>query len=180
MRGGGGFGGARWFQFRGKVVVAGGEGIQESRRVMIAEPYVLWFLAGLVLVLLEFAAPGVIIVFIGMGAWAASLTTWLGWTPTLGGQMGVFSAASVVFLLGLRNLCKDWFMGMSKNGDARETDEEFLNKEARVVTAITPDQPGKVEFKGAHWNARGIGALKPGDSAVIVGREGLQLVVRPR
>lgn len=147
---------------------------------MIAEPFVLWFLAGLMLVLLEFAAPGVIIVFLGLGAWAASLTAWLGWTPTLAGQTGVFAAASVVFLLGLRNLCKDWFMGLSKNGDAREADDEFLNKEARVLTAITPEAPGKVEFKGAHWNARGLGALNPGDFAVIVGREGLQLVVRPR
>lgn len=152
----------------------------DSRGVMITEPYVLWFLAGLVLVLLEFAAPGVIIVFIGMGAWAASLTTWLGWTPALGGQMTVFAVASLVFLLGLRNLFKDWFMGLSKSGNARETDEEFADKEVRVVTAITEDRAGKVEFKGANWNARSTITLNPGDMAVIVSRDGLLLTVRPR
>jgi membrane protein implicated in regulation of membrane protease activity len=147
---------------------------------MNAEPYLIWFLAGLVLVLLEFAAPGVIIVFIGLGAWAASLTTWLGWTPTMASQLAVFATASVVFLVGLRNLCKSWFMGLSKNGDASATDEEFLDREVRVVTAITPDSSGKVEFKGASWNARSTATLKPGDMAVIVERDGLLLTVRPR
>lgn len=147
---------------------------------MNAEPFVLWFLAGLVLVLLEFAAPGVILVFIGLGAWAAALTTWLGWTTTMASQMTVFAIASVIFLVGLRNLCKGWFMGLSKSGDARETDEEFRDKEARVVTAITPDLAGKVEFKGASWNARSTAALNPGDMAVIVERDGLLLTVRPR
>lgn len=147
---------------------------------MNAEPYVLWFLAGLVLVLLEFAAPGVIIVFIGLGAWAASLTTWLGWTTTMASQMTVFAVASLVFLFGLRNLFKGWFMGLSKSGDARETDEEFLDKEVRVVSAITEGRTGKVEFKGANWNARSTLALNPGDMAVIVSRDGLLLTVRPR
>ena len=147
---------------------------------MIADPYVLWFLAGLALVLLEFAAPGVIIVFIGLGAWAASLTTWLGWTTTMASQMTIFAIASVVFLIGLRNLCKSWFMGLSKGGDASDTDEEFLNREARVVTAITPDSTGKVEFKGASWNARSTASLNPGDPAIIVERDGLLLTVRPR
>ncbi len=147
---------------------------------MNAEPYVLWFLAGLVLVLLEFAAPGVIIVFIGLGAWAASLTTWLGWTTTMASQMSVFAVASLVFLFGLRNLFKGWFMGLSKDGDARATDEEFLDKEVRVVSAITEGCTGKVEFKGANWNARSTTALNPGDMAVIVSRDGLLLTVRPR
>lgn len=147
---------------------------------MNAEPYVLWFLAGLVLVLLEFAAPGVIIVFIGLGAWAASLTTWLGWTTTMASQMTVFAVASLVFLFGLRNLFKGWFMGLSKSGDARETDEEFVDKEVRVVSAITEGRTGKVEFKGANWNARSTLALNPGDMAVIVSRDGLLLTVRPR
>jgi inner membrane protein len=147
---------------------------------MIAEPYVLWFLAGLVLVLLEFAAPGVIIVFIGLGAWAASLTTWLGWTTTMASQFTVFAIASLVFLIGLRNLCKGWFMGLSTNGDASDTDEEFLNREVHVIAAITPDSTGKVEFKGASWNARSTAALNPGDAAVIIERTGLLLTVRPR
>jgi hypothetical protein len=56
----------------------------------------IWFLVGLVLVLAEFATPGVILVFIGLGAWVAALTTWLGWTEALGAQMGVFAVSSTL------------------------------------------------------------------------------------
>lgn len=147
---------------------------------MNAEPYVLWFLAGLLLVLLEFVAPGVIIVFIGLGAWAASLTTWLGWTTSPASQMTVFAVASIVFLVGLRNVCKDWFMGLSTAGDARQAEEEFIDKEVRVIAAITEERAGKVEFKGASWNARSTTTLNAGDLAVIVSRDGLLLTVRPR
>lgn len=147
---------------------------------LLPEPYLLWFLVGLILVLLEFAAPGIILIFLGMGAWAASLTTWLGFTTTLAGQLAVFTVTSVLFLVGLRNLCKEWFMGRSQKGNSAEADDGFLHKEVRVIAAITPDIPGKVEFRGAHWNARGLGSLNVGDFAIIVGREGLQLVVRPR
>ena len=69
---------------------------------------------------------------------------------------------------------------MSSTGDARATEEEFLDKEVRVLAAIAPGQPGKVEFKGATWNARAEAPLQPGDAAIIVGRDGLQLQVRPR
>lgn len=147
---------------------------------MSAEPFVLWFLAGLVLVLLEFTAPGLVLIFFGLGAWVASLTAWLGWTPALAGQLGVFALASTLFLVGLRRSCRGWFAGLSSAGDAQATEEEFLDKEARVLSAIGPGQPGKVEFKGASWTARGEASLQPGDTAIIVGRDGLQLRVRPR
>ena len=36
------------------------------------DPALLWFLLGFVLVLAEFAAPGIIIIFVGLGAWVVS------------------------------------------------------------------------------------------------------------
>jgi len=147
---------------------------------MIAEPFVLWFLTGLVLALLEFAAPGLVLIFFGFGAWAVALTVWLGWTPALASQLAVFAFASALLLLVLRRFCRGWFAGLSSAGDAQSTEEEFLHKEARVLVAIVPGQPGKVEFKGASWNARAESPLNPGDTAIIVGRDGLQLQVRPR
>jgi membrane protein implicated in regulation of membrane protease activity len=147
---------------------------------MSVEPYVLWFLAGLILVLLEFTAPGLVVIFFGLGAWVVSLTSWLGWTPALAGQLGVFTLASLALLFGLRRSCREWFAGLSSAGDARQTEEEFLNKEVRVLSAILPGQPGKVEFKGVNWNAHATEPLQAGDAAIIVGRDGLQLQVRPR
>ncbi|GEP41861.1 NfeD family protein [Brevifollis gellanilyticus] len=144
---------------------------------MLPEPCILWFIVGLVLILAEFFVPGIILIFIGMGAWVTSLTTWLGLTTTLASQTAVFAISSIVLLVGLRRTFKDWFMGRSQAGSALEVDEEFIGKEARVVSAISPQVTGKVEFKGAQWSARSTSVHSRGDMVIITARDGLMLIV---
>ena len=142
-------------------------------------PAQIWFLVGLFLVLAEFVLPGVILVFIGLGAWLVSLTTWLGWTESLGSQMIVFAVASLVLLLGLRRLFKSWLTGFSRtNPDAARNLDDFIGKPVRVMSAFESGVPGKVEFKGASWTAESDDAFQPGDTAVITGVDGLCLKVR--
>ena len=142
-------------------------------------PAQIWFLVGLVLVLGEFVTPGVILVFIGLGAWLASLTTWLGWTGSLGAQMIVFAVSSLVLLLGLRRLFKSWLVGFTKtNPDITRDLDEFIGKPVRVISGISVGVQGKVEFKGAGWNAEADEILEPGDTAIITGVDGLCLKVR--
>jgi membrane protein implicated in regulation of membrane protease activity len=147
---------------------------------MLFQPYMIWFIVGLVLTLSEFAMPGIILIFMGLGAWLVAFTAWIEWTPTLASQMTVFTIGSLVFLVGLRRFFTGWFMGLSKNGDARDAEEEFAGKEVKVVSAIAGGRDGKVEFKGASWNARSDDSLEPGSIAIIVSREGLTLTVRLR
>jgi len=147
---------------------------------MLFQPYMIWFIVGLALILSEFALPGIILIFIGLGAWLAAFTAWMAWTPTLASQMTVFTVGSLVFLVGLRRFFTEWFMGLSKNGDARDAEEEFAGKEVKVVSAIANGRDGKVEFKGANWNARSDDSLEPGSIAIIVSRNGLILTVRTR
>jgi inner membrane protein len=139
----------------------------------------LWFVVGLVLVLSEFALPGVIFVFIGLGAWVASLTTWLGLTTTLGAQVAVFGVSSLVLLVGLRRFFKKWFMGFTaENPDAKQIMDEFTGKSVRVISPITAAGQGKVEFKGANWNAHSTDVIEAGEMAEITCVEGLVLHVR--
>ena len=58
---------------------------------MNIDPVIVWFVIGLVLALLEFALPGVILIFFGMGAWIAAITTYIGLTPGIGSQLIAFS-----------------------------------------------------------------------------------------
>ena len=139
----------------------------------------IWFLAGLVLVLAEFAVPGVVLVFIGLGAWVASLTTRLGWTDSLAAQMTMFAGSSLVLLLGLRRVFKSWFMGFAKvNPDTTRDLDEFIGKQVLVVSAFSAGCKGRVEFKGAGWTAESDDTLEPGDTAFITGIDGLCLKVR--
>lgn len=143
-------------------------------------PALLWFLFGLVLMLLELVLPGIILVFIGLGAWVAALVAWLGWVDSLAGQSLVFAVASVVLLVGLRRIFKEWFTGVTlENGSADELNE-FIGKTVAVIASIPPGGVGKVEFKGAHWSAQCDESLSVGSSAIIKGRDGLCLLVRPK
>jgi membrane protein implicated in regulation of membrane protease activity len=143
-------------------------------------PALYWFLGGLVLMLLELALPGIILLFIGLGAWVTALAAWLGWVDSLAGQTLVFAIASVVLLVGLRRLFKGWLTGFTLAGDSAHELNEFLGKTVPVVTAIPAGGVGKVEFRGVHWNAQSDAPLGAGASAIITGREGLCLLVRPK
>jgi membrane protein implicated in regulation of membrane protease activity len=135
-----------------------------------------WFLLGFFLLLAEFALPGVIIVFFGIGAWMAALTTWLGLTTTMTSQNLVFALSSVVLLFGLRKRFHQSLVGDAID-DAIE--DEYTGKEVIALTSID-DCSGKIEVKGAEWSARAVAPIAAGTWVVITRREGLTFHVKPR
>lgn len=135
-----------------------------------------WFLLGLFLLLAEFVLPGVVIVFFGIGAWMAALSSWLGLTPTMTGQNLVFAISSVLLLFGLRKRFHQLLVGDTTN-DAIE--DEFTGKEVKTLTAVN-ESGGKIEVKGSEWNARSAEEIAAGTWVVIERREGLTMYVRPR
>jgi membrane protein implicated in regulation of membrane protease activity len=148
---------------------------------MTLEPQILWLLAGIILILVEFAAPGVIIVFFGIGAILAAVTTWLGWTPDVGSQAAVFAITSVALLFSVRRYAKQWFVGMSSTAAGGNDDDDFTGREARVTADLPGDgADGQVEIKGAQWKARSEMPIAAGATVIIVRREGLTFHVRPR
>ena len=140
----------------------------------------LWFIVGLVLVLLEFVVPGVILVFLGIGAWVAALAVSLGLADTLGTQMAWFGASSLAGLLLLRRLFKGWFEGFSSQGDMSRNLDEFTGREVVVTEAIPAGGRGAVEFKGTRWTASGAhpdDRFEPQERALISRVDGLCLVL---
>jgi membrane protein implicated in regulation of membrane protease activity len=140
----------------------------------------LWLLAGVLLILVEFFAPGVIIVFFGVGAILTAITTWLGWTPGIGSQAAVFATSSVLLLFGLRRYVKNWFVGKIADPNGAP-DDDFTGREARVVASLPGNGgDGVVEIKGSNWKARSETAIATGETVIIERREGLTFHVRPR
>ena len=66
---------------------------------------------------------------------------------------------------------------LSRRAAARVGVETLIGAEGRVVTACLPD--GQVRVGGEPWGARCEAGADPGDPIVVVGREGLTLLVRP-
>lgn len=141
----------------------------------------IWFLVGLVLILLEFAAPGVIVVFFGVGAWITALTTWIGLTDGLAGQLVAWSGSSVLLLVLLRRRLADRFHGFeSGQQDPMANLDDPLGTEVLVTRDIGPEhRDGRVEYKGAEWTAVAAESVVAGRLAVITAVDGLTLHVRP-
>lgn len=140
---------------------------------------ILWFVAGLALVLLEFVVPGVVLVFFGLAAWVVAAGMWIGLIDSLAAQSIVFCVTSLLLLFGLRRYVSAWFVGGTLNRGTN-VDEEFIGKKVRVVQSIDGgDERGKVELKGAEWNATCAVPLAAGSYATIIERDGINLTVKP-
>lgn len=145
------------------------------------DPVLIWFLVGLALILSEFALPGVILVFFGVGAWLTAGTTWLGITPGWTAQILCFAISSVLLLISLRRWFRTRFFGYVESDQSPEDNlDDLAGHNVTVKTAIEPGITGQVEYKGAAWSARSESRLAAGEAAVITKTEGITLIVRPR
>lgn len=152
----------------------------ESESSNLAE--IIWFVAGLVMILLEFTQPGLVIVFFGAGAWVVSLLVYLDVLETLRSQLLVFGGVSVGLLLGLRRWVKGKFYGhIGAKQDLTRNLDEFTGKQVTVLQDVIPGKAGgQVEFKGTSWSAVSDQEIKKGETAVIAEMDGLTLVIKKK
>lgn len=141
-------------------------------------PEIIWFLVGLLLLLFEFALPGLIIGFFGVGAWIVALVCLLT-DVTLNTQLLIFIAASVLSLALLRRWLKGVFLGHAgSKQDLKHNLEEFIGQRAVVTGKIAPKLGGKVEFHGSHWEARADEEIAEGTVVEIVGKDNITFTVK--
>jgi membrane-bound serine protease (ClpP class) len=135
----------------------------------IFNPTLLWFLLGLALIFLEFVVPGVILVFFGIGAWAAAVTTYLGLTASFQFQLLVFAVTSILLLVVLRKWIKGKFYGhVGDVQDQTKNLDEFSGQRVMVLEDVIPNKmEGAVEYKGARWRAASDEHIKNGEMAII-------------
>ncbi len=142
-------------------------------------PELIWFICGVALALLEFAVPGVILIFFGLGAWVTAFTTYLGLTSSAASQILVFAGSSAILLFVLRRYIRSRFSGFVSQRQAPERNlDEFTGKTVVVLEDITPVKPGKVEFKGAPWLAESDDSLEKGERGYIERIDGLTLKIK--
>ncbi len=147
---------------------------------MPCSPVLLWFLLGAVLLICELLAPGIILVFFGIGAWIAALTAYLNITASFESQLLVFAASSIMLLIILRRIIKAQMSGYVSNvQDPGKNLDEFIGKEVVVLQTILPGRhDGQVEFKGASWGAVSDEEIKTNETAIITGTEGIILKIK--
>ena len=137
-----------------------------------------WVALGLLLVVLELAAPGgFYFIFFGVGALVVGLLAAFDVAGPAWAQILLFSLLSLLSLV----LFRSRMLGKLQ-GNRRATDMDSLVGEVGTLPEELPaGGVGKVELRGAAWSAKNTSqvALKRGERCVVVRVEGLTLYVGP-
>ncbi len=137
----------------------------------------IWFLIGLVLILLEFAVPGLVLVFFGVGAWVTALVC-LFVDVGINAQLAIFLISSIISLALLRRVLKKRYMDhLFVQGDGLE--DEYIGKTATAIKSFGVGELGKVSFKGSDWEAITKHPVKEGQLLKITGYKSVRLFVEP-
>ena len=138
------------------------------------KPELIWFIAGLIMLLTEFTMPGLIIFFFGVGAWIVALICLFA-DISINIQLTIFLIASVLLLVSLRKWLKNIFVGRSH---AKESVDEFAGEKAVVIREIDQHLGGKVEFDGTSWNAQADENITEGSTVEIIEKNNITLKVK--
>lgn len=136
--------------------------------------YLIWFIAGAVLIIAEIVLPGFVIVWFGIGALGAALAALLGAGHIV--QVVVFVLVSIGSLIPAK-----MFLKKKENEPAlRVGAERLIGMIGRVIKPVKPGQFGEVKIDGDVWIAKADGEI-PIDEEIIVDRiEGTHLVIHKR
>lgn len=137
----------------------------------------IWILIGLALLIGEMVTPGgLFMLFFGMAAVLVGVLAGIGIGGPLWMQWTLFAVFSLLMLIFLRKKFKAFWS--TSPGDKQI--DELIGQVALVSEKISGNKTGKVELRGAQWNARSSDGrdLAPGVRCRIERVEGLTFFVR--
>ena len=143
-----------------------------------SKPELVWFILGLILLLMELVLPGFVIFFFGVGAWVTALVCLIS-NPGINLQVIIFTITSILALLAFRRMIQNKFI-YNKDDRSGEVEAEFTGKEAIAVSDFGSDRTGKVEFKGTSWKAESKSDITAGQKVIILEKDSFKLIVEPK
>ncbi len=140
----------------------------------------LWLLAGILLVVSELFLPGLVAVFLGLGAMLVALLRWLGLIDSLAYSFTAWFVSSLALLVVVRSALQR-FMPSETSFTPLEEDVDLFGAVAEVVETVSPDhKDGRISFQGTTWPATSDSAeIRPGAKVTILYRENLGWRVQP-
>jgi len=144
---------------------------------MEISPIIIWFVVGLVLILMEFVVPGLVIVFFGLGAWVAAIIVAIFPEMAFWVQMMIFTVFSVATLVLLRGSLKKRFFSNQEGAESEGLDD-YIGQKAIIEKEIKNGE-GKILFKGVSWSAYADEDISEGTKVTIVDKDSIKLKVEP-
>jgi membrane protein implicated in regulation of membrane protease activity len=135
---------------------------------LILSPWLLWFLAGIVIMLGELAMPGFVIIFFGLGCWGAAIVAIFS-PHAYSVQVAVFLSVSVASLLMLRKVAMRIFVGTSEGPGSDDLGNVPVGARISIDHDLEAGRIGRVRFRGAMWDAVSENSIPGGSDAEILG-----------
>jgi len=139
----------------------------------------LWLGSGIFLMAIEFLIPGLVMVFVGLGALTVALGMHLGYIDEIVQQFITFFISSIIYLLTLRFLVLRFVPSVTRKENIDE-DEEVIGLIVELVADINSGEFGRVEYSGSSWQARAEGdqTILKGEQVKIIGRDNITWIVQ--
>lgn len=138
-------------------------------------PALVWAIVGLLLLVAELTTVSFILCFFGLGALIVALSAWLGITPSLSGQLLVFSTSSLLLLFLLRKTARKLFAGQA------DLPPDYAEQKVAVIKPIPVGGEGAIQYRGSDWIAFSDTneAIPAGVVVQIETIEGIRVKVKP-
>lgn len=133
---------------------------------------VIWLIAFLGLLLVEFLTVGLVSIWFAIGALAAFLTTFL--TESLLIQCIVFIVVSIITLIVTRPLMKKFKVAKFEPTNS----DRVIGKIAEVTKEIKPNEYGEVKIFGTEWIAVSDEKIAVGTKVRVKQIDGAKLIVK--
>ena len=134
----------------------------------VLSPWLIWFLAGIVVILAELAIPGFVIIFFGLGCLGAALVAAI-LPEAYSGQLAAFLIISITSLVTLRKVAMRIFVGRSEGSENNDTGNVSVGARIQIDQEIAPGREARVRYRGTMWTAVSEESIPAGSEAEIVG-----------
>ena len=140
----------------------------------------IWLIAAIVLMLSEIVLPGLITLFLGLGALTVAI---LRYTEVISGNFNsiiYWVFISLIYLVFIRSVFMKFFGGDTSYQNINE-DIEVFGKIAKVTEPIKPNNTdGRIWFQGSSWPATSTDLeISTGKEVRIIHRDNIAWVVEP-
>lgn len=139
----------------------------------------LWLSSGIFLIAVEFLVPGLVMVFVGLGALTVALGMHFGHVDGVLEQFITFFVGSIIYLLTLRFLVLRFVPSATRKENIDE-DEEVMGSIVEIVADINSGEFGRIEHSGSTWQAcaEGNQTILKGEQVKIIGRDNITWIVQ--
>lgn len=133
---------------------------------------------GVLLVFLEFLAPGLISVFIGMGALTVAIGIHYEQLSNIFTQIITWMGSSLFYLFTLRLLILKLYPQARRKTEVDE-DKYLIGTKVSVIQDIPSEGEGRIRFSDSSWRARSLDGtpILKGETATIQGRDNITYIV---